>query len=260
MKYQIFLSHLNSILFLILMPMVMYGQPKSGHFIYGLISYEIIDSSVVSEKDATSIIEYLKEEFTPELYFNKDWVVVVSELSRGSIKWMYNRKLQILYKYYDGKNNDVVEIRTMRVDSIQSLKQDDKVLLAAIDTMKSDLQVREYSEETKKVQGYHCHKVTIAGLINAPTLDEIWIAKLKNVPDLIFPEHLYFLIEGIPMEIVQDFEGIKIKWGVVDILPVKTDDIIFNQNNNGYEVSVADTAKLIYEGITFIRTYQPKID
>src|SRR6186713_1413260 len=103
MKYQILLSHLMSTLFLILIPLDICGQPKSGHFIYGLISYEIIDTSIVSEKDATSIVEYLEEEFTPELYFNKEWVVVVSELSKGSIKWMYNRKSRVLYKYSIGK-------------------------------------------------------------------------------------------------------------------------------------------------------------
>ena len=99
-----------------------------------------------------------------------------------------------------------------------------------------------------------------SGYINPPTFDTVWIAKFANVPNLIFPYHLYFLIEGIPIEIIQDFEDIKFRWGVVDIFPVKPHDDIFRQDMRGFDVSNDDTKQLIYESIHFIRTYQPKSD
>lgn len=231
-----------------------YAQPKSGQFIYQLISHEIIDSSRVSPEEVTSIIGFMKLDFYAEIYYNKTWVVALQKRHGGSVKSMYNRKSRVLFTYYDERDN-----KRLRIDSIQALKRNDKVLLAAIDTLQSDLQVIEYPKETRLISEFQCHKVTIAEInFNPPTLDEIWIAKFANVPDLIFPWSMYFLIEGIPLEIVQDFGDIKFKWGVVDILPVKSSDNIFTQKNDGYEISVADTKKLIYECIHFIRTYEPK--
>ena len=238
------------VLWFILIPLMLMGQPKSGHFIYEFISCEIIDSSIVSASDAITINKYMKGEFYAEFYFNQEWVVAVLKKSGGIEKRMYHRKSRVLYIYYDQG-----EIHNLKIDSIQALKRKDKGLLEAIDSLKSELQVIEYRQEKRRIAGFSCHKVTAAGFDNAPTLDEIWVAKFRNVPNLIFPDALYFLIEGIPIEVIQDLNAIKFKWGVVDILPVKPGDDIFKQRNDGYEILVDDTSKLIYESIDFSRTY-----
>jgi len=246
---------LLSVLLLWLMPFISAGQPRSSHFIYKLISYEIIDSSEVSARYTDEFLELIKDQFHADVYFNSAWVVALQKKNGGTRKSMYNRKSRILYTYFDKD-----EMKKLRIDSIQALKRKDKELLAAIDTLKSDLQVIEYPKEARLINGFPCHKVTDARFHNPPRVDEIWMAKFANVPDLIFPSEKYFLIEGIPMEIIQDYVDVKFRWGVVEILPVKPDDDIFKQNDDGYEVSVDDTEKLIYEGIQFIRTYEPKKD
>ncbi len=255
MKKRIRLSVTIYTLFFCVLSLIGYGQPKAGHFKYDVISYEIIDTSEVSASDAAELFEWWKGKFSPEVYFNNSWIVVLQTKNGGISKSMYNRKSRILYAYY-GK--DV--LTGVRIDSIQALKRNDKVLIAAIDTLKSDLQVIEYPKEKKRIHGYTCHKVTKGGIINSPALDEIWLAKFAHVPDLIFPNEIYFLIEGIPLEIRQEFEGIKFTWGVMEVNPVMEDDDIFNFDMNGYEVSFVDTPKLTYEGIHFIRTFEPKTD
>jgi len=239
-------------LFFSVLSLIGYGQPKAIHFKYDVISYEIIDTSEVSASDAAELFEWWKGKFSPEVYFNNSWIVVLQTMNGGMRKSMFNRKSRVLYDYYDKD-----DFKRVRIDSIQALKRNDKVLLAAIDTLKSDLEVIEYPKEKKRIHGYTCHKVTNGVIISSQALDEIWIAKFANVPNLVFPDGKYFLIEGIPLEIRQEIEGIKLTWGVVDISTLHPDDDIFKQAKTGYEVSFFDTRNLIYEGIQFIRTHEP---
>lgn len=120
------------------------------------------------------------------------------------------------------------------------------------------LEVQEYPKDKMSIRGYSHHKVVVNDLMHPPAYDEIWVAKMKNVPNLIFPQHLYFLMDGIPMEIVQQFDDIIFKWGVSAILPISSDDDIFHHKAEGYTVSVDYTAMIIREGIHFVRTYEPK--
>lgn len=236
---------------LCLLPWIVYGQPKAGHFKYGLISYTIIDTAEVDTSEALEILVWWNQ-FYPEFYFNNNWVVALQTEGGGIRKSMFDRKSSVLYTYY---NKD--EMKRLRIDSIQALKRKDKKLLSAIDTLKSDFEIIEYPKQKRRIHGYLCHKVDHRGFNHPPIMDEIWLAKFGDVPNLIFPDEKYFLIEGIPLEITQELEDIIITWGVTEILSFKPDDDIFKQTKAGYEVSFFDSRNIIYEGIQFIRTHEP---
>jgi hypothetical protein len=232
-----------------------YGQPKSGHLVYDLISYQINDSSHTKPDEVESMLELSSEEWNVEIYYNKTWVVALQKKGGSIIKTMFHRKSLVLYTY-----TEATDLKRLRIDSIQAIKQKDNDLMVAIDTFKSYLGVTDYPKDTRRIHGFPCYKVTYANSLNSPTLDAIWVTNFKNVPNLVFPDHLYFLIEGIPLEFTQYFGDTKFKWGVVEIKPVKQDDDIFKQESSGYLVTFMDTRKLIYEGNDFIRTYEPKVE
>lgn len=255
MLYKIANPVLLSILLLWLMPLISTGQPRSGHFVFKPISFEIVDSSQINAREASELFEAMKDDFCAEVYFNKVWVVAVQNKYGGNMKRMYNRKSRVLYTYFKTD-----ERKKLSIDSIQVLKRKDKELLEAIDTLKLLIQIIEFPGETRSINGFECHRVTTAGFVYRPVVDEIWIAEFADVPDLLFPFELYFLVEGIPLEITQDFEDIKVKWGAVNMLPAKSNDDIFKQEMGGYLVSVEDTKALIHKCIQFVRTHPPKPD
>src|SRR5687767_14920260 len=79
---------------------IVFGQAKTGHFKYGLISYEIIDSQDVETPVSNEMLSFI-DQLHAEVYFNKSWVVVLYKKRDAISKSMYNRKSKVLYRFYD---------------------------------------------------------------------------------------------------------------------------------------------------------------
>src|SRR5687768_3568552 len=80
-----------------------FGQPKTGHFSYDLISYEIIDSLNYNENKTNYLLTHFVNS-NQEVYYNKLWFVVLKKKQAGVSKYMYNRESRVLYKFYDDPN------------------------------------------------------------------------------------------------------------------------------------------------------------
>lgn len=56
-----------------------FGQAKTGHFKYGLISYEIIDSQEIQGANINEALSFLIDQLHAEVYFNESWFVVLNK-------------------------------------------------------------------------------------------------------------------------------------------------------------------------------------
>jgi hypothetical protein len=234
---------------------VVFGQAKkTGYFKYGLISYEIIYSPEFQDTIGNKTIFSLIDHLHAEVYFNTSWVVVLNKYNDRLNKSMYNRKSRVLYSFYDDPLR-----KSLRIDSIFAFYEQDSKLLAARDTLRHLMGITISQGEVSLINGLKCHKEYFTQEFpEGQTVDEIWVTSFLKVPNLIFNDHLYALNEGIPLKIVQDFLDFKITWGVVEFLPLSRKDKIFTFDKSEYSVKVFDSKSLIYQGIHFIRTHEPK--
>lgn len=167
---------------------------------------------------------------------------------------MYNRKSRVVYYFYDDPKS-----KSLRIDSIYTFYEHDSILSATKDTLRDLMGITIAKGEVSQFNGLKCHKEYITqAYAEGQTVDEIWVTTFLKVPNLIFDDNMYFLNEGIPLKVVQDFQDIKITWGVVEYLPISRKDRIFTFDQSGYSAEIFDSKSLIYEGLHFIRTYEPK--
>src|SRR5690606_2051046 len=209
---------------------------------YALISYEIIDSSAVRQDYIDFMISVLREKLPTAVYYNRKWLVVKSVEGGGTYKWMYNRKSKVLYRFYDSPDR-----RTLRVDSVYTYFGRDPALCVARDSLRGLLGLVDSTKATTMIKGFRCHKTFYPNRFYEQSTDELWVASYLNVPNLCYPENLYFLHEGLPMEIVMDLASVKFKYAAVDQGPVSRRDRVFDFDVSGYLVKVVDSKALIYE-------------
>lgn len=230
------------------------GQAKTGHFKYGLISYENIGSQDVKDTISNETLTFLIDHLHAEVFFNKSWVVVLNKQKDEISKSMYNRKSRVLYLFYDDPKR-----KSLRIDSVFAFYEQDSKLSAARDILRDLMGITISQGEVSLVNNLKCHKEYFTQEFpEGQTVDEIWVTTFLKVPNLIFNDHLYFLNEGIPLKVVHDFLDIKITWGVIEFLPISRKAKIFTFDQSEYSAEIFDSKSLIYESIHFIRTYEPK--
>lgn len=241
-KYSIY--YLLPFLLIIAICNLVHGQSKSGHFKYGLISHEILDSQNVSGTDIVDVSTYI-DHLHSDLYYNTDWVVVLSTKKDAVTKSMFNRKSNVLYTFY----HDSIRKR-LRIDSIYRYYIEDPALLAARDTLKELMGITISPEDVSIINGFTCHKEYYREeFSDGSTVDEIRVTLFLKTPNLIFNDHMYFLNGGIPVRIVEDFIDFKITWGIVEILPLSKNDQVFDFDPSEYSSETFDSKNMINEFI-----------
>jgi hypothetical protein len=230
------------IIILFCTPRAICGQPESGHITYALISYVLYDTTKVKEEDVPGILEVIGDEFKAEVYYNKDWLVVIRQNGVKQEKKTYDRTNRILYFYTDSPDK-----KMLIVDSLLVLKVGDPLVSAAKDTLRASMKMTEWSHEKQTIAGWGAYKMSFMGLYEPTSLDEIWKSGFGDVPNFIFPENFYFLNNGLPVRIIQDIEGIRFTWGIVSVKSISRLHPIFNKPEGDYMHRVFDSRSVVLE-------------
>lgn len=231
------------------------AQKSSGHISYGFISLDTTNVNTESMLEAEYVLITMKDDLKAEVFYNKEWFVVLRKERDADVKRMFNRKTKILYTY-----REYPDKRFITVDSFQLLKSSNPDLLPAISTIREGTGISDIPKERRKIHGYSCSKLSLPAFLGEDSLamDIVWLADFKGVPDLIFPENFYFLIDGIPMACEQHFGEAIIYWGPVSFGPVDKDDPVFTQPTETYEPSDWNTEKIIFELADFLKVQENK--
>ena len=225
-----------------------YGQPRSGHLVYDIITCTIRDTSKVAKNDVESVLEFMGDDFKADVYFNPKWVVIVRKKPDGYKTIMYDRRQKIIYQYTTAPDKNVLS-----VDSLAILKTNDPVLLKTLDDVKAALGISEMTEESQLMFGWKVFRMTVQSMFNTNGIeDEIWKASFGDVPNLVYPDHLYFANYGLPLEITQDFDDIRFTWGVKKVLPLRNREV-FQKPSGEYELRVFDAKALVQEVSGFLK-------
>ena len=219
---------------------------------YDLISYTIFDTSKTKESDIGEMMRILESDFKADVYYSASWLKVERRSGEKSTTSLYDRSTGILYMYSDSPDGHV-----LRVDSLWFFKEKDTELLADIEKARKFLLVEDHDKEKRMIHGWKASAMTAGSYLDPSDLDTIWKTAFADVPNMLYPEHQYFLNKGLPLEISKEFEGARFTWGVVSVKPLDSDDGPFQRPEGVYKLEPFDSAELIRELAVELSSYDP---
>ena len=206
---------------------LLFGQPSSGHFQYGLIKFEILDSSRVTEEDLQHRAEMMDSEFRLDLYYNPESAVMVRKGGTDNWKSYLDRKHDLLYVLYEQPNGNFYTL-----DSIPD--PDSPGMQATFDSIKIVYQIHERRDIRKTIFGFDCYRIEFPTTEDLDILDgSMYVTEQLNIPSAIFQDASP-IIRGIPLEVSFPDDGIAVVMGVISFDTPIRDESVFKLDISGF--------------------------
>ena len=229
MKYLI----LGLVIFHVLLHLDLKAQPKWGHISFGLIRYEILDTTGFAENQFNEAkqIQFAKrfsKEYEFDLYFNKNKAYYIRD--DGDVTWkaIYNMKSQVLYSYWDAPEakDDSTKGHIWSLTKIISTMDSAKQLIGFVDN----------PDNRKDIFGFDCFKVQYTPYDYGPVKAHAFVTSDLPIPSAVLFNVGVFREKWLPMEYTFPIgKSMLLVVGAIKFSHKKPKRKIFKLNLDGFE-------------------------
>ncbi|MGB4849618.1 MAG: hypothetical protein WBP41_16965, partial [Saprospiraceae bacterium] len=214
--------------------------PKEGHLTFGLVKYEILDTTGFSESNFTEEEQMLaakrfSKEYEFDLYFNAKKALYVRQDGEITWKTLYDLKRKIAYAYWERKDSTLSEENTRGF--IEPLSG----YISKLDSSRKFIGLIDSTDIRRNILGFDCHKVLYTYYYYGDVKTHAYVTMDLKVPSPVLFHVGVFREEGLPMEYTFPIgKSMVLIVGAIKFDPGKPNNKMFKIKLDGFKLLELD--------------------